>query len=278
MRMKRMIQVSILTAFFLTSLSSNVCLSQPTPQLTAGGSGVNLGITRLLAEAFAERQPGIVIEVPGSIGTKGAIKAAAGGAITFGLVSRSLSKEELALGLKEAPYARVPIVIAAHPGVKEKGVTSQELVEIYQGKRSRWKDGREIIVFSREKWDSGFQMLQQEIPGFNEAYLESYEKKRWTLHYTDQDANEAISKTPGAIGVTDLGMISTEHLNLRVLELNGILPSPENLQSGAYPLGRVLSFVYREESLPQGAKTFLEFVRSDTGRKILKSNGYLPLN
>jgi phosphate transport system substrate-binding protein len=73
-------------------------------------------------------------------------------------------------------------------------------------------------------------------------------------------------------------MVATEQLNLRVLEFNGIQPSPENLQNGVYPLCRVLSFVYRVDSLPEGAKAFFAFVRSDAGRKIMKSNGYIPVD
>jgi len=247
-------------------------------KLIAAGSGVNLGITRFLAAAFSKNHPQITIEVPGSIGTKGAIKASADGAITFGLISRPLEKEEIALGLAANPYAQVPIVVGSHPNVKEEGITFQELVEIFKGVRTRWKDGNQIIVQSRERWDSGFLVLQSKIPGFKEAYEESHQAKRWSIYYTDQDANQALAKTPYAIGVSDLGMIKTESLNIKVLKINGILPSPETLLNGSYPFGRGLSFIYREKTLPKEAKRFLDFVRSDQGRKILETNGYLPVN
>jgi phosphate transport system substrate-binding protein len=225
-----------------------------------------------------KNHPQIKIDVPGSIGTKGAIKATADGAITFGLISRLLEKEELALGLVAKPYARVPIVIATHSSVKDEGITFQELIEIYKGTKTRWKDGHQIIVQAREKWDSGFLVLQDKIPGFREAYTESYQAKRWSVYFTDQEANQAISKTPYAIGVSDLGMIKAENLNIKVLKINGLPPSPENLLNGSYPLGRELSFIFREKALSKEAKSFLDFVRSDEGRKILKSYGYLPVN
>jgi phosphate transport system substrate-binding protein len=246
-------------------------------QLIAAGSGVNLGITQLLAAAFSKKNPQITIVVPGSIGTKGATKASADGAITFGLISRPLEKEELALGLVVEPYARVPIVLAAHPGVKDEGITSQELIEIYKGTKTKWKDGNPIIVQAREKSDSGFLVLQNKIPGFREAYLDSYLAKRWSIYFTDQDANQAIAKTPNAIGVSDLGMIKTENLNIKILKINGLLPSPENLRSNSYPFFRDLSFIYRQKSLPKEAISFINFVRSDEGRRILISNGYLSL-
>jgi phosphate transport system substrate-binding protein len=282
--MKRIIQIiPLLSVVIICSLNSIVWskTTQPTPEplkLIAAGSGVNLGITRLLAEAYGKKHPQITIEVPGSIGTNGAIKGTAEGAITFGLISRPLKQEELAQGLMAKPYARVPIVVAAHPGVKDEGLTFQELVEIYKGTKTRWQDGNQIIVQTREKYDSGFLVLQNKIPGFKEAYAESYQAKRWTIYYTDQEANQAIAKTPYAIGVSDLGMIKTELLKIKVLKINGIRPSPENLQSGSYPLDRELSFIYREKGLPKEAKSFLDFVRSEAGRKILKSNGYLPVN
>jgi len=255
--------------------------SPPPPEpvrLTAAGSGVNLGITRLLAEAFMKKHPGISISIPGSIGTRGAIKATLDGAITLGLISRPLEKEEAAQGLTAIPYGRVPIVVAAHAAVKDDAITFQELIEIYQGKRTSWKDGRQIIVQAREKSDSGFLVLQKKIPGFREAYTESQEAKRWVLYFTDQEANEAIMKTPHSIGVSDLGMIKTERLNIKALKLNGVLPTPENLLNGTYPLERELLFIHQAKSLPKEAKAFLDFVGSAAGGKILKSNGYLPVN
>jgi len=245
--------------------------------LTAAGSGVNLGITRLLAEAFLKKNRQTMIEIPGSIGSRGAVKAAAEGAIDLGLLSRPLSRSETELGLKAVPYARVPIVVAAHSSVKDEGITFEELIRIFQGTKTRWKNGNEIVVQAREKTDSGFQVLQERIPGFKEVYAESHQTKRWTLYFTDQDANRALSSTANAIGVTDLGMISTEHLDVHVLELNGVAPSPENLLSGAYPLWRDLSFVFLENRLSKEAGEFMDFVRSDEGQRILKIHGYLPV-
>jgi phosphate transport system substrate-binding protein len=245
----------------------------------AAGSGVNLGITRLLAEAFMRSHPKITIEVPGSIGSRGAIKAAADGAIALGLISRSLTaEEEKSLGLIAVPYARVAIVVAANANVKDDDLTFEELIDIYRGTKSRWLDGSEIIVQAREKSDSGFLVLQQEIPGFKEAYEESQAANRWSVFFTDQDANQALLKTPFAIGVSDLGMISTEKLNIKVLKLNGIPPTPENVLSGRYPLVRNLSFIYRKGSLPEGAEAFLDFVHSEEGAKILSANGYVPVD
>lgn len=247
------------------------------PPMVAAGSGVNLGITRLLAEAFQKTHPNAVVQVPGSIGTRGAIKAAADGAIALGLISRPLQPGELALGFTAVPYARVPLALAVHPSVPDRGISAAELIDIVRGTKKRWKDGREIVVQVREKSDSGFGVLQEKIPGFREAYQQSLQTGRWSVYYTDQEANQAIVRTPCAIGVTDLGMIRTEGLAVKPLTLDGVTPVPEALAKGTYPLGRDLTFIYREPHLPKQGKAFLDFVRSEQGGRILKANGYLPL-
>jgi len=270
--------VSLATTCSLNLVAWAQGSQQPAPlHFTAAGSGVNLGITRLLANAYMKDHPLITIEIPESIGTRGAIKATAEGAIAIGLISRSLKEEGKTLGLAAQPYARVPIVVGVHPSVIDEEITFQELVDIYKGTKTRWKDGNEIFVQAREQSDSGFLVLENKIPGFKEAYRESHEMKRWAVYFTDQDANRALSATLYAIGVSDLGMIATEKLNIKVLKINGCLPSPENLLSGQYPLGRDLSFLYREKDLPKEAKAFMDFVRSDEGGNILRSNGYLPV-
>jgi phosphate transport system substrate-binding protein len=263
---------------FGVSVRSQATQQQPGQvMLTAAGSGVNLAITRLLAEAFMQAHPQVTIVVPGSIGTQGAIAATADGAITLGLISRSLKAEEERLGLVCKPYARVALVVGVHPTVKDDNLATEELIAIFKGTKTRWRDGKEIIVQAREKFDSGFQILGKAIPGFNEAYWESLEAKRWSVYFTDQDANRALTVTPYAIGVTDFGMIATEKLNIKVLQFNGVAPSSDTLTNGAYPLSRQLSFIYREDKLLDEVKAFVDFVLSEAGGKILQSFNYLPV-
>ena len=118
-------------------------------------------------------RPEIRIEIPGSIGTSGAIKAATEGAIGLGLISRPLKEEEAKLPLVVVPYARTAIVGAAGAGVGDEEITAEELVSIYKGTKSRWNDGHEIIVLIREQWDSGFLVIEDKVPGFREAVAES---------------------------------------------------------------------------------------------------------
>lgn len=267
----------ILPIFFLALLSSlgGGATAQEAP-IIAAGSGVNLAITKILAQAYMKARPDTVIEVPGSIGSKGAIVAVVDGGIALGLISRPLKAEEEAKGLVAVPYASTPVVIAANQSVKDEALTSPELVDIFRGTKKRWNDGREIIVQTREPFDSGMQILEKSIPGFKEAYAESQKEKRWIVYFTDQESNQALSKTADAVGVTDLGMIMTEKLSVKPLKLDGVTPSPETLASGAYPLKRTLFLLHRADGLPEKAAAFKAFLYTPEAQAIMRANGYLP--
>jgi len=274
--LKRLLALAALCCFFLVSSAASSQGADPA-SLVVAGSGVNLGITKLLAEAFRTSHPDVEIKVPGSIGSKGAITAVADKAIAIGLISRPLKEKERSPDYTVLAYARTPIVIAVHTTVKDDGLSSSELVEIYKGSKTRWQDGKEIIVQSREAFDSGFMVLEDNIIGFREACADSRKHDRWTTYFTDQEANEALASRKYAIGVTDLGMIATEKLGVRPLKLDGVMPSVESLQSGTYPLSRTLYLLYRGKTLPKEATAFIDFIFSPEGAEILKANGYLPL-
>ncbi len=247
----------------------------PSPPLVFAGSGTNLPITRLLVEAFSRVRPGIKIEVPASIGSLGGIRAAADGAIAIGLISRPLKAEEKGLGLTVLPYARTAVVIGAHQSVPDDGITFDDLVQIYKGTKTRWKDGPEIVVLARESGDSFIEVLGREIPGFKEVYDESQRAKRWLTLFTYQEMLAALVKTRDAIGFADLGAITAERLPIKALKVNGVPPTPETVLSGRYPLVKTLAFVFRNDRLPAAARGFMDFVRSSDGEKIVKANGYL---
>jgi len=260
--------------FFSISVCADSTLAAESVRLVAAGSGVNLAITRLLAQSFSAIQPGIVIDVPGSIGSRGAIQATSDDAIPIGLISRRLKENERNLGLLEVPYARVAIVIGANKLVSDDEISSRELIDVFRGEKTTWSDDRGIVVQARERSDSGFLVLETKIPGFHEAYEQSHQQKRWMLYFTDQDANQALSRTPYAIGVCDLGMIATEHLDIKVLKLDGVTPGAKSVASGEYPLSRELSFIYKKGKLSPQMQQFFDFVLSRDGAQILESYGY----
>jgi phosphate transport system substrate-binding protein len=248
----------------------------PVNRITVAGSGTNLASAHVLAEGFRRVRPDITVDVPASIGSNGAIKAATDGAIAVGLTSRPLQKDEPKLGLTVRAYARTAVVIAAHPGVADDGIASGDLVEIYRGQKTRWRDGRDIVVLTRQPWDSSLEVLFREVPGFQAAYEESQQARRWLTLFTDQEMDRKIVQTPLSIGLSDLGTVTTERLAVKVLKVDGALPTVEDIRARRYRLVKSLAFVYMADRLPAAAKAFVEYALSREGQQLLSARGYLP--
>ena len=277
------VKFSLLCAGFLSWLVAVIvapagyaAAETPSTHLIIAGSGSNLPIIRVLAQTFQKSHPGVTIEVPASIGSSSGIRAAADGAIAIGLISRPLKEAEKGLGLTVRNFARTPMIIGAHRSVTDDTITFQELIEIYNGKKRSWKDGREIIVLTRESEDSSIVVLVNGIPGFKEVYDESQRAKRWTTLLKDQVMNETLAKPPHAVGLSDLGAMTVERHAIKPLKVNGVAPTLKNLENGKYPLYKTLTFVFLNDKLPPTAREFMAFAQSGEGKRIMRTNGYLP--
>lgn len=273
--MKGIVQLFLAVLMVLVMAPGFAGAAEQKSAIVVAGTGTCIPIVRLLAEEFQRLYPAVKISVPASIGSGGGIKAAADGAVDIGMVSRPLKSDEMAKGLVVRPFARTAIVFATSPYVPDRELSYGDILAIYRGEKKKWKDGRKIIVLTREASDSSVEVLRQKLPGFKELYDASQEKKVWTTLFTDQEMNQALVKTPGAFGITDQGAVITEKLAVKVLDLNGIAPLLDNVRSGKYPLSKPLAFVYRKEALSPASRAFLAFVFSPKGRMLLNKHGYL---
>lgn len=245
----------------------------PNTGLVLAGSGSNLPMTRLLVDGFRGQGPTPVVQP--SIGSGGGIRALLDGVIDIALVSRPLKERERALGLVSVPYARVPVVVAVHSDVPDQAITTLELVAIYAGHRHTWSDGSPISVLQRERGDSSHRSVGSVVPGFEETNEEAYREARWRVLYHDDAMTDALDSTPGCIGLFGQGAVPPMR-SIRALEVDGVRPSVDSVRRQDYPFTKDLAFVTLGE--PKGRlATFIDFVRSAEGQRIIEAAGGLPL-
>jgi phosphate transport system substrate-binding protein len=252
-------------------------MAQPAPAtLVFAGCDANISLTRLLARVFMLNHPEVKIQLR-TVGSTNGVALAAGGAVQIGLVSRPLREGEDGLGLTFLPYAKTAVVIGADPDTPETALTTAELLSFYRGTKLSWKSGREITLLTREEGDSSVTSLKQTMPGFADAYAAGSTASHWTVLYSEPQMHEALLTLPFALGLSDLGTTTLERLPIKVLSVDGIAPTPENIANGRYPFVMTLGFVWREDTLPVSARAFVTFVQSAEGARLLKAHGYLPV-
>ena len=248
------------------------------PPTTAGlmvaGSGSNIELTRHLAAEYA-RQSGKMVEVPGSIGTTGAIRAVRDGAIPLGLASRPLTSAETATGLKQIPYAVIGLVVAVHPTVPDTDITPSTLIKIYAGERKTWGDGAAIVALCMYEGDSTNDVLRKEIPAFADALQTALSRQDWRIVFSEGAMLETLTKTPHSIGFIDAVAAAKHATNVKILSWNGAGINGETLRTGRYPLKKMLFFIYKDE-LSTEARHFVEFCLSGAGRRIISASDAIP--
>ena len=241
-----------------------------------GGTGSNLGAMKIMAKAFERSHPGIKVKVLPSLGSGGGIKAVAGGAIEIGLIIRRLTDEELKLGLALIHYARTPFVFAAGKDVRVENMTTAEIIQILDGTKSAWPDGRRIRLVLRPPSDYEMTILRTVSPAVSGALDNALARKGMLTALTAQDCADLLATTPGSMGFTNLALILSEKRPLKILSYNGVDPSARNLASGKYPIAHDLYFVIKPPASGAAAE-FIRFVQSPAGRKVLEETGHVAV-
>ena len=274
---------TVLCMVLLTGCSAPARPALPNePKLTSregiviAGSGVNLPLIRELAIAYEARRSTEKIKIPDSIGSSGAIKAIMDKGINLGLISRPLQEQEKAVGLKQVQYARTAVIIAAHPSVPVDNISAADLLAIYRGSKRQWPEGKNIIPHLMYKEDAVNGILADQIKEFSGVLDEALRNNYWKIHYNDLSMAGAIAAIPGSIGFSDSSWSSSSQEKMKVLQLDGVSPTPANILSGEYQLERGMYFVYKDPLDPR-VKDFLDFVFSPEGQQIIKKAQVIPV-
>lgn len=238
-----------------------------------GGTGAAMGTMRALAEAFKKSHPDTnVVIVPG-LGSSGGRKALLGGAVDIAVTSKAGNSVEKLEGAVAMLYGRSPFVFAASKKNLVSALTTQELVEIWNGKRTTWPDGTRLRLILRPATDSDTDVLKSVSPAMAEAVKAALSRPGMKIALTDDDAANDIETIPGALGTSLLSLIIGERRSLKPLLLDGIEPSVKNIAEGSYPYLKSLYFLTRPKPT-ELAQQFISFVLSARGHEILAPLGH----
>ena len=231
---------------------------------SAAGSDSTISVVKSLAEAFQERT-GVVIEIGGGGSSYGA-KSCLNGETALGFLSRDLKPSELEKGLVGTSYAIDGVAVVVSPKNPISSVTLEELSILYSGERG-WRDGRPVVLFNRNA-SSGTREVFQKVVMKKEAFADNAR----ILH--DKVMMRNVSRIRTAVGYTSASGVAD---TVKILEVAGYDPTPENLLNGNYPITRTLTFASRPDSGVE-VEQFLEFVLSEEGASIIQDSGFLPLS
>ncbi len=82
-----------------------------------------------------------------------------------------------------------------------------------------------------------------------------------------------------SLGYTYLYYIDTlyRHEDIKVLSIDGVAPTPENLRSGKYPFTTAYYAIIRAEDREKTGGLFLDWMLSEEGQRCIAQAGYVPV-
>lgn len=233
-----------------------------------GGSTSIQPLMESIAEAFNEKADATV-SIQGG-GSSVGIKGTEDGTFQIGMVSRELKADE-AKQLKETVIALDGIVIIVNKDNPVDSITMEQLQQIYTGKITNWNQvgglDKEIAVVSREE-GSGTRDGFESIVGFTSSEL----IKNSDIQNATGSIISDVSVNEHGIGYISLGSLSD---NVKVLKINGVLPSETSVKDGSYQIQR--AFLLVEKKGEAHDQALFDYIFSKEGKKLIEEHNYIAV-
>ena len=159
-------------------------------------------------------------------------------------------------------------------------LTLSEINKIYRKQITNWKEvgglDKEIVVATREA-SSGTREAFEQIVGLKKSVN--------GIHVTNITPTALVGNGNGMIktlvsnndyAISFISLGSVDDTSLKVLKVNGIESSEENIVSGEYRIVRPFIFIYKND-VQQEARDFINYVLSDEGQQIVEQQGYISV-
>jgi len=263
----------ILSAFALLSISFYGCADTAELKLVSCHVSKDAYITDLVT-AYRNKT-GVHIEVHDGNSTS-VIRDVQIGVADIGGTSRDLISDEIhQTGVELLPVAWDALAIIVHKDNPVDNISLEQVKAIYTGKIRYWTElggtDQKIEVYALKNKISGNGRTLREL------LFSNTDKTLYTSRVFDygEQLEQAVIQNPNAIAIT--GVSSARMQDLKIVALDGIRPSVENIKTGNYSLYRPLFLSYDPHSPNiESIQDFIHFVLSQSGRDVMYSNGVVP--
>jgi len=243
-----------------------------------GSDTLGAKLVPTLAEEYKAQHPGVSFEIAAEGSTTG-IAAITDGTADIGMSSRKTRPTEDSAG--KAKGVTLNAIVVAHDGmaviVNAKSpmakLTKRQVEQIFTGDVTDWsavggKPGR-ISVYTRNT-SSGTYQDWKDLAMKKRDYAKSSQK----MAGNEQIASE-VAKNVSGIGYVGLAYIHAE--GVKVVAIDGVLPTNENVKSEKYAYARP-TFYYTNGTPKGEAAKFIDFTLSASGQKIVEKIGFVPVH
>ena len=227
-----------------------------------------------IGKRFEELHPGVRVDVQTGGSARG-VNDIRQGLNDVGMVSRPLKDDEK--DLHAFGIARDGVTIILHKDNPVSGLTDAQVIEIYTGKMTNWKEvggpDASITVVNKAEGRSTLELFCAHFK------LKNSDIKAHSVIGDNEQGIKQVAGNVNAIGYVSIGTAEydAEHgTPIKLLPIGGVKATTENVANGKFPLARPLNLVTK--SPPEGlVKEFIEFAASDKVHDLIREQSFVPL-
>jgi phosphate transport system substrate-binding protein len=269
MKLKRLVIALTLTATIGQAKADRLVIK--------GSDTLGAKLVPQLAEQFKTQHPGTTFDIAAEGSTTG-IAAIIDGTAEIGMASRRAKSSEVAAAtakgrnMKPTIVAYDGIAVIVNSSNPVKALTKKQVEQIFTGDVTDWSaaggSGGKISVYTRNT-SSGTYSEFKELAMKKRDYAPDSQK----MAGNEQIAQE-VGKNPNGVGYVGLAYIKAR--GVKVVAIDGAMPSKESVLGKTYPYARP-TFYYTNGDPTGLAKQFVDFTISDAGQKIVEQVGFVPI-
>lgn len=190
--------------------------------------------------------------------------------------------KEMGVEFEVTPIGKEAFVFFVESDNPVSDISSNQIKQIYHGDIVNWADvggeNQKIKAFQRPK-NSGSQTMMEYFMGDTDLKKpETYEvvsSMEGVVSHVAQYNNEE-----GALGYSFRYFIEglNQEKNVKILSVDGVAPTIENIKNGTYPLSTNLCLITRKNNINPNVEKVIEFMLSEDGQYLVEKTGYAPIS
>jgi phosphate transport system substrate-binding protein len=252
------------------------------------GSDTIVNLALAWAEAYQKIRPDIRVSVSGG-GSGTGIAALINKTTDIANASRQISDQEKSDAEKnniqphEIEIARDAIGVIVNPMNPVQQLTLQQISDIYSGKLTNWQEvggeDRPIVLLSRESNSGTHVFFLANVVRLGNSKDKTLFSPDTLLLPSSEGIMAEVRQNPNAIGYDGLGYITPDVKTVAVASKAGaeyVKPSVDTVNNGKYPIARPL-FMYTPGEPAGDVETYIDWILSPDGQKIVGDLGFVPL-
>lgn len=164
------------------------------------------------------------------------------------------------------------------------GLSKQQIKNIYSGKTAKWKtlgfaEGGDIVAFRRPDGsgsETGLQSIMKDVPLISPQPLPDKSLAESNSLMTQISAEYKGVQPALGYSYKFFATVMYPNPNCKVLKIDGVYPSADNIKSGKYPY--TVKFYAITRGQPSGnTKKLIDWILSPVGQRLIEKCGYAPV-